>query len=368
MNVKFLDLAKQNSNLVSEYMDVIREIATSGSYVSGKFVELFEKQFSSALGVNHAIACNSGTSALILSLQAFGIGKGDEVIMPNMTFVATAEAIVALGATPVLVDIDPLTWNLDAKLCEMAISEKTKAIIFVHLHGNPSGISEIARLASMRNITLIEDAAQAHLARVGDRFVGTFGDAAAFSFYPGKNLGALGEGGCLVTNSDKIADAARLFRNWGSKEKYVYLERGTNFRMDEIQAAVLRIKLGHLPAWNQRRREIAENYLTNLTLPKESLPHLSEGSEHVFHIFSVLVENRLEIKRRLADAGVETGIHYPQPINEIVPWQRFVRVSGLIPESVRVSKTFLSLPISESHTDQEIAYVCLALNSILENS
>jgi dTDP-4-amino-4,6-dideoxygalactose transaminase len=364
MKIKFINLAAQNSEVKEELMSAVTEVIDSGQYISGKFVEKFESEFATAIGARYVVACNSGTSALYLALKSCGIGPGDEVIVPNMTFIATIEAVVQVGATPVVIEVDQMHWNLNPSFIEGAITAKTKAIIFVHLHGNPSGIHLVSQIAKKFDLFLIEDAAQAHFATSPIGMVGTIGDVGAFSFYPGKNLGALGEGGCVSTNSKTIHENTKLLRNWGSKIKYVHEMRGSNFRMDEIQAAFLSIKLAKLPNWIKRRQELARVYNDFFDEIQIQRPQVAESHSHVYHVYAVSVPNRDRVKKLLGDNQIETGIHYPQAINEIEPWLPFIQYKFSDETSANLAKSFLSLPISDQLTTTEIEYVIQHLRKI----
>jgi len=354
MGSKFLKLREQNMSLKKELEVAFERVLRSGNYVSGVEVQSFEEAFANLQGVKHAIACNSGTSAIYLSLLALGIGRGDEVVVPGMTFVATIEAVVQAGATPVVADVDNRFLNLSVASIQEAISERTKAVIFVHLHGNASGIVGVADFCLSKGIHLIEDAAQAHLSGHSGLFVGNFGSLAAFSFYPGKNLGAIGEGGCVTTNDAELAERVRLSRNWGSRKKYVYEVRGGNYRMDELQAAFLSVKLGKLKTWTEIRIRLAGEYFSALSSSSISLPEIEFGASHVFHIFAVRTKSRDSLKESLQQNAIETGIHYPSAIAELEPWIPYFRVNGCQINSIDAANQLLSLPISEFHTKEEI--------------
>jgi dTDP-4-amino-4,6-dideoxygalactose transaminase len=274
-----------------------------------------------------------------------------------MTFVATIEAVVQVGAKPVVVEVDFNNWNLNSSLVGKAITSKTKAIIFVHLHGNPSGILKVRQVATKYDLFLIEDAAQAHLAETPSGNAGSIGDAAAFSFYPGKNLGAIGEGGCVTTNSEEIFEKAKLIRNWGSKYKYKYDVRGSNYRMDELQAAFLNIKLQKLPEWTRRRQEIATLYNSFFDNKGIQRPQVQQGYGHVYHIYSICIPNRDNFREYLAKNDIESGIHYPQAINEISPWEKFLSFTIGDGTSRFLAQNFLSLPISDQLSFKEVDYI-----------
>lgn len=354
--INFMDLKSQNGYVREELIKHFLEVLDSGNYVSGKFVSQFEDSFAKAHKAKFAIACNSGTSAIEIILQSLGLGHGDEVIMPAMTFVATMEAVVATGATPVLVDVDDVTWNLSAAHVRRGITSRTKAVIFVHLHGSSSGIIDVAEVAREYGIHLIEDAAQAHLAKCGEVSVGNFGVAAGFSFYPGKNLGALGEGGAIVTNSKGLDESARLIRNWGAKQKYNHLIRGSNFRMDEIQAGFLEIKLQSLHNWTLKRQELAKVYDEFFDSIDIQRPN-SVGIFHSYHIYAIRISNRDKIAQELNSRGIETGIHYPHSLASMDPWRKFFRVGEDPTVSTQLSKSFLSLPLHESLSTEEVKYI-----------
>jgi dTDP-4-amino-4,6-dideoxygalactose transaminase len=365
MKVPFLDIARQNKPFLGDFISDFQEIATSGMYVSGKYTVKFEKEIAHFHGVSHAIACNSGTSALVLILQGLGIGIGDEVIVPAMTFIATAEAVIQVGANPVSVDIDPLTRNMSAEAAERAINEKTKAIIFVHLHGSMSGVKEIKDLADSRNLFLVEDGAQAHGAKLDDLAIGSYGVAAALSFYPGKNLGALGEGGAVLTNSAHLESALRLTRSWGSIEKYDHTYRGSNYRMDEIQAAFLSRKLASLSDFNTRRKELAIFYKESLSSSSHRVP--VDFESNVFHIFSLQVKNRGLLAGYLGARDIQTGIHYPSTIQDLPGWKNLIKTPFPTPNALNFANTNLSLPLSDHHTLEEIAYVAMSINDFKED-
>jgi len=363
--VLFTNLKAQNNLVREKLIESFSEILDTGNYISGKHVASFESSFAKIHDSKYGIACNSGTAAIEIILKALNIGTGDEVILPAMTFVATMEAVVATGATPVLVDVDEINWNISAKAASKAITTKTRAIIFVHLHGSPSGIESIYSLCNLKNIYLIEDAAQAHLAKSKNKSVGTFGVAAAFSFYPGKNLGALGEGGAIVTNSKSLADKMCLIRNWGAKKKYVHEIRGSNFRMDEIQASFLEIKLSYLFEWTTIRRNLAAIYDNRLDKLKIIRP-FNEAIDHSYHIYSIRVANRDRVAMELSRFGIDTGIHYPFSLHSMEPWKEYFRLGSEVENADLIANDFISLPIHESLTVDDIEYVTSCLSTIIE--
>ena len=362
--ISFMDLKSQNGYVREELLQHFIEVLDSGSYVSGKFVSQFESSFAAAHDAKFAVACNSGTSAIEIILKSLGLGPRDEVIIPAMTFVATMEAVVATGATPVLVDVDDLTWNLSAENVRRGVTSRTKAVIFVHLHGSSAGIRGVAEVAKEYGLHLIEDAAQAHLARYEGVSVGNFGIAAGFSFYPGKNLGALGEGGAIVTNSKDLENSARLIRNWGAKQKYTHLVRGSNFRMDEIQAGFLEIKLKYLHGWTLKRQELAQIYDSFFDSIDIQRPNHT-GIFHSYHIYAIKISNRDEIATKLNQRGIDTGIHYPHSLSTMEPWKKYFQVGQEPTVSTALSKGFLSLPVHESLSSEEIRYILETLREIL---
>jgi dTDP-4-amino-4,6-dideoxygalactose transaminase len=283
-----------------------------------------------------------------------------------MTFIATIEAVVAVGATPVVADVDPSTWNINLEIAAEKLSKKTKALIFVHLHGNPVGVTAAKEFCESNGIYLIEDAAQAHLAYIEEKFVGNFGDVAAFSFYPGKNLGALGEGGCLVTSDSAISEKAKLIRNWGSKQKYQHEVRGTNFRMDEIQGAILEVKLRKLMNWTQHRRILSGIYNEFFDELGIGRPFTQKGAGHSYHIYSIVVRNRDYLQKYLSENLIDTGIHYPSAVGQIQPWREYFRGSVDCNVSEDLAKSFLSLPLSDQHSSDDIKRVIEVIRSYFE--
>lgn len=364
--VRFLDLSSQNKEVRQLLLQAFEEVLDSGVYISGPRVAQFETSFAKSTGSSYAVACNSGTSALILALEAAGVKPGDEVLLPGMTFIATIEAVVAVGGVPVLVDVDSSNWNLNVSLAKERLSSKTKAMIFVHLHGNPSGILDAKRFCDEYKLLLIEDAAQAHLAHINQKMVGSFGAAAAFSFYPGKNLGALGEGGCVTTNNSNIYEKAKLIRNWGSKQKYVHEIRGSNYRMDELQAAFLEIKLAELNRWTKKRQELSMIYNKLFDSMSIQRPSSNHNGSHSFHIYAIVTEARDSLREYLAAKSIETGIHYPDPIIKMKPWEQYFATGSSTPVSERLSQNFLSLPLSDQHSVDEITFVAESIREFFQ--
>jgi dTDP-4-amino-4,6-dideoxygalactose transaminase len=352
VNVPFLDLRAVYGELQAEIDAAVRRVVSSGWYVLGREVEGFEAEFAAYCGVRHCIGISNGLDALELALRGYGIGAGDEVIVPANTFIASWLAVSRTGAVPVPVEPDEATHTIGAERIEPAITARTRAVMPVHLYGQPADMDPIVDLARRHGLKVIEDAAQAHGARYRRRRAGSLGDAAAFSFYPGKNLGAMGDGGALVTDDDDLAARVRRLRNYGSVVKYHHESQGFNARLDELQAAVLRVKLAHLDSWNQRRRTLAARYLEGLAqVPSLVLPHGPENVEPVWHLFVVRHSRRDDLQRHLSRAGVETLIHYPVPPHRSGAYAERGFSPGDFPVAERIAATVLSLPMGPHLTD-----------------
>lgn len=368
MEVPYCDLKMQYSALREEMLEAFDRVCRSTSFILGEEVVQFEKEFADYCGVEYCVALNSGTSALHLALLAVGAGPGDEIITTPNTFIATAEAISYTGATPVFVDTDPKTANIDPGLLEAAVTARTKAILPVHLYGRPADLDPILEIAGKYHLPLIEDCCQAHGARHGSRRVGGFGRAGAFSFYPGKNLGAYGEGGALVTNDHEIAEFARAMRDHGQQQRYFHNYVGYNYRMDGFQGAVLRIKLRHLDYWTQKRRQLARIYRTMLAGTCLEMPVDNEGVETVYHVFAVYVDDRDRVRVQLEAKGIQTGIHYPQPIHLQNAYTSLGYPRGSFPNAERACERVLSLPLFPEMTAAQAEYVATALAEIVEHN
>jgi dTDP-4-amino-4,6-dideoxygalactose transaminase len=359
--VPFSDLRAQARALGPDLTAAVTEVLSSGVYVLGEPVARFERAFAACCGVPHAVAVNSGTSALQLALAAAGVGPGDEVITVPMTFVATVAAILYVGATPRLVDIDPIRGTLDPAALSSALSSRTRAIIPVHLHGRMTAMQPILDIARPRGILVIEDAAQAHLATYQGRPAGSLGDMGCFSFYPAKNLGACGEGGALVTDNAALAHRVRVLRDWGQEEKYVHRHHGFNFRMDAIQGAVLDFKLRHLEPWTTARRTLAQHYDEGLSGSGVRAPERGPDGEHVYHIYAIRTAERDQLRESLATAGVATGIHYPIPVHLQPAYAELGYGKGDFPASEAFAAETLSLPIFPEMSFSQIDRVCEAV-------
>jgi len=366
MRIPLVNLQRQHQTLRSEIRAAIDHVVDRGDFVLGREVSAFEHEFAAFCGAKHCIGVGNGLDALTIALKGVGVGRGDEVITVANTFIATALAIHHAGATPVLVDHDPNTYNLDPRRLSSAITPRTKAVLPVHLFGRPADMDAINAIAAEHGLAVIEDACQAHGARYQGRRVGTLGRAAAFSFYPGKNLGALGDAGAVVTNDDELADGLRATRNYGSTVKYHHTVRGFNSRLDSLQAAVLRVKLRHLEAWNETRRQRAARYRDLLVDADVVLPTLPTDAEHVFHLFAIECQNRDTVLQRLRDRDIDAGIHYPIPIHLQPAFAEHCRVPRPLPESQRSARELLSLPLCPFITELEVDTVAQAVLEAVE--
>ena len=340
----------------SEIDAAISMVLDSGWYILGNEVQLFEEEFASYIGVAHGIGVGSGTEALHLALSACGIGRGDEVITVSHTAVATVAAIELAGATPVLVDIDPDFYTIDPEKIKSAITSRTKAIIPVHIYGHPADMDPIVEIAEKHNLKVIEDCAQAHGAKYKEKRVGSIGNMGCFSFYPTKNLGALGDGGMVVTNNEKLAEKAKLLREYGWAERYVSHFAGWNTRLDEIQAAILRVKLKHLDEDNSKRMCVAEIYNTKLSDTDLILPKQRENSKHVYHLYVIRSPKRDEFLAFLKKEGVCVSIHYPMPVH-LQPAYRHLQARDKLPETEKVAKEIISLPLYPELSESEVKFI-----------
>lgn len=345
MQIPFLDVGAAYKELKPEIDAAIARVLDSGWYILGPEVEAFEAEYAAYCQAKHAIGVANGLDALHLALLAMGVGPGDEVIVPSNTYIATWLAVSQCGAVPVPVEPVEATYNIDPARIEAAITPRTKVILPVHLYGQPADLDPILAIARKHGLRVLEDAAQAHGARYKGRRIGAHGDAVAWSFYPGKNLGALGDGGAVTTNDPEIADRIRLLRNYGSRVKYVNELRGFNSRLDPIQAAVLRVKLRVLNEWNARRREIAQRYLEALAGNELVLPQVPEWADPVWHLFVVRHANRESLQNKLSEAGVGTMIHYPIPPHKQHAYVCMQNSHDEYPITNQVAKEVISLPI-----------------------
>ena len=351
----FLDLKAQYASIKHEVDAAISSVINDSAFILGRAVAEFETDFAQYCGVQHCVAVNSGTSAIHLALLAAGVGPGDEVIAPANTFIATCAPIVYCGATPVLVDVDPATYNIDPELVKTALTRRTKVIMPVHLYGRPAPIEELRAIAQEAGAVMIEDACQAHGAMYKNRRVGQFGDAACFSFYPGKNLGAYGEGGAIVTNNAGWADKLRLWRDHGSSRKYHHDLLGYNYRLEGIQGAVLGVKLRHLDDWNSTRRERASRYRRLLQGANLDLPPEDNDAQSVYHLFVVQVDERDRFQHDLKAAGIDTLIHYPIPVHKQPAFAAMNQLN--FPVTERLAARIVSLPIYPELTNAQQDHV-----------
>ncbi len=364
--IPFLDLHAAYDEIRSEVDAAMSRVMESGYYIGGPEVDAFEEAFASYCGVRHCIGVANGLDALRLILIAYGIGPGDEVIVPSNTFVATWLAVTQVGATPVPVEPDPLTYNLDVSRVAEAITSRTRAVMPVHLYGQPADVVGLRALTDPLGLIVIEDAAQAHGARLCGKRAGALGHAAGFSFYPGKNLGAFGDGGAVTTDDDELADHLRVLRNYGSRVKYHNEVVGYNSRLDPLQAAALGAKLPYLDEWNARRAEQAQIYLEQLDgLDALQLPSVLDGAEPVWHLFVVQHADRDDLGQRLAERGVQTLIHYPIPPHLQMAYKESAIEKGQLPIAEHIHRDIISLPISPHHTTDDIRRVAETLRDLL---
>jgi dTDP-4-amino-4,6-dideoxygalactose transaminase len=356
IRVPFADLSAQFAPIRREVIDALDEVAESGAYVLGPKVAAFEEQFAAAHHVKHCVAVNTGTSALHLALLAAGVGPGDEVITVPMTFVATSWAISYCGAKPVFVDVDPVTYTMDANGVAGRITKRTKAILPVHLYGQPADLDSLKEIADAHGLPLVEDAAQAHLATYRRAPVGGFGFAAGFSFYPGKNLGACGEGGAVVTSDDAAAARMRALRDHAQSQRYHHAEIGFNYRMDAMQGAILGIKMRYLAAWTKRRRSLALRYIRLMQDLKLTLPMVRAHCNPAWHLFVVLHPERDRIRAELESRGIQTGLHYPIPVHLQPAYRDLGHAPGDFPVSERIARECFTLPLypEMSEDDQNL--------------
>lgn len=359
--IKFLDLQKINNRFRAEIDNKIKNILDCGWYLQGKENETFAKDFAAYCGTKYALGVANGLDALNLIIKAYGFKAGDEIIVPANTFIATILAISENGCTPVLIEPDINTYNINPDLIEEKITDKTKAIMVVHLYGQAVQMEKILRIAQKYNLKVIEDAAQAHGAMYQGKRVGNLGDAAAFSFYPGKNLGAFGDSGGVTTNDKELYEKIKALANYGSDYKYHHIYKGVNSRLDEIQAAVLDVKLKYLDADNAKRREIAAYYQENIKNPKIILPQIYDKNAHVWHVFVIRCKDREGLQQYLEANGIQTNIHYPTPPHKQGAYKELENLN--LPVSEQIHREVLSLPISPVMTDEEIKKVVEVVNA-----
>lgn len=365
-SIPVLDIRQQLAECRGEIDEALARVLDDCSFCLGAEVEGFEREFGQYVGVSHVVGVNSGTSALHLAMRLLDVGPGDEVIIPPMTFIATGWCISYVGARPVFVDIDPATNCLDPAELESVITSNTKAVVPVHLYGQAADVDAIREVCAHRDIPVVEDAAQSHGATRNGNPAGTMGDLACFSFYPSKNLGACGEGGALTTNDGKLAERAKVLRNHGCRERYVHEEVGYNYRMEGMQAAILRVKLKRLEAWTRRRRAIAEAYFSGLGDLPLSLPRVAQGATHVWHQFVVRTDRREELIGHLTANGVGHAIHYPIPMHLQPCYAELGYRAGDFPVSEQLAAECLSLPMYAELTDAQVERVMKTVREFFE--
>jgi dTDP-4-amino-4,6-dideoxygalactose transaminase len=358
--IPFLDLKAPYLELKQELDEAIARVVSSGWFIGGPEVDQFEAEYATYCGANHAVGVANGLDALHLALRAMDVGPGDEVIVPSNTYIATWLAVSQCGATPVPVEPDARTYNIDPTRIEAAITSRTKAILPVHLYGQPADMDPILSIARKHSLRVLEDGAQAHGASYKGKRLGAHGDAVAWSFYPGKNLGAMGDGGAITTNDAQMADRLRVLRNYGSRVKYVNEIKGYNSRLDPLQAAILRVKLAHLDKWNARRSAIAARYFQGLTESGLALPFVPDWAEPAWHLYAVLGSDRDALQKKLADVGVATLIHYPIPPHLQGAYAALGLAKGTFPIAERIHNEVLSLPMSPSMTMEQASQVVAA--------
>ena len=366
MTIPFMDLKAQYRSIQHEILPAVAAVLESCQFVLGPEVAKFEEEFAAYSGAAHGVAVNSGTSALHLALLAAGVGPGDEVITVPFTFVATVAAVVYTGARPVLVDITPDTYTMDPAKIERVITRRTKAILPVHLYGQPADMDPILEIARRHKLTVIEDAAQAHGAEYKGRRVGSLGDMGCFSFYPGKNLGAYGEGGLVTTGNSDHLRTLRMLRDWGQEKKYHHVMKGYNYRMEGVQGAVLRVKLRHLDAWTEARRAYAAMY--DLALAGAvALPRVMPGARHVYHVYSIRTPQRDALQEKLAARGIATNIHYPVPVHLQPAYADRGYKAGDFPVAEQIAREVISLPLYPEMPREHVEIVARAVRECLQS-
>ena len=363
MKIPFVSFLPMEKELNEDIRNAFERVFNCSWYIEGKEDEAFEQAFAKYCGTDYCVGCGNGLDALMLALKALGVGAGDEVIVPSNTYIATALAVTYVGATPVFVEPDINTFLIDPSLIEVAITNKTKAIMPVHLYGQACDMDSIMDIAKKHNLYVVEDCAQAHGATYKGKRVGSFGDVAGFSFYPGKNLGALGDAGAAVTNSKEIADKIRALGNYGSDYKYHHIYKGNNSRLDEMQASFLSAKLPHLDRMNEERRRIAKMYSVGITNPKVITPVVKDSCVPVWHIYGVRCAERDALEKFLNEKGIGTNKHYPIPMHMQECYKDLGIAKGALPIAEEISATELSLPMYYGMKDEEIQYVIDAINA-----
>ena len=365
MKIPFVDLKAQYYSVKGEIDQAVSNVIQDSAFIGGKYAKAFEQNFANYIGVKNCVGVGNGTDALFIALRVLGVMEGDEVITVANSFIATSEAITMTGARVKFIDCDKETYNIDVNKIQIAINNKTRAIIPVHLYGQPANMAPILEIAKEYGLFVVEDAAQAHGAMYKDARVGTFGDVACFSFFPGKNLGAYGDAGAIVTNNDELARKARMFANHGRMEKYNHEFEGVNSRLDGLQAAILDVKLQHLDKWTERRRTIATMYdavLKDIVITPSVMPDV----KHVYHLYVIRIKNRERVREVLAEKGIATGIHYHIPLPFLKAYSYLGHKPADFPGAYSMKDEILSLPIHGSMNDEEVNYVIEQLSSVLK--
>jgi dTDP-4-amino-4,6-dideoxygalactose transaminase len=365
--IPFVDLVAQYESIADELDAAFRAITTSAEYILGPRVHSFEREFASFVGTEHAVGVGSGLDALRLGLLALDIGPGDEVILPANTYIATALAVSEIGADVVLVDCDPATANIDPAATEAVMTERTRAVLPVHLNGQAVDLRPFVELSERTGVALVEDAAQAHGARSNGRMCGSIGAVGCFSFYPAKNLGALGDAGLTTSNDGEVAARLRRLRNYGERQKYEHVVKGINSRLDGLQAAFLSVKLRHLPEWNAARVRHAHEYSSALEgVGDVVLPRITDDGTHVYHLFTVRTAQRDALRDHLAERGIQTGIHYPTPIHLQEAYADLELRAGAFPEAEALARETLSLPMFPELTGEQIETVAGSIGAFFD--
>jgi dTDP-4-amino-4,6-dideoxygalactose transaminase len=361
MKIPFMDLKSLHEGIKEELREVFDRVLDQSTFVLGPEVQTFEQEFAAYCGTKYCVALNTGTAAIHLTLAALGVGPGDEVITVAHTFIATAEAITAVGATPIFIDIDPISFTMDPALLEAAITSRTRAIIPVDLYGQVADMDPILAIAAHHGVPVIEDACQAHGAKYKGRMAGSFGVAGCFSFYPGKNLGACGEGGAVTTDDAELAQRIRMWRDHGSTKRYEHVFPGLNMRMEGIQGGILSVKLKYLDVWNDQRRQAAAAFDRALATADVETPTQLSNRHHVYHLYVVQSDNRDALRQHLAEADIETGLHYPTPLHLQQAYRSLGYKQGDFPVTERVKDRILSLPMYPHIQTEAIERVALEL-------
>lgn len=366
--IPLMDMVAQYRSIQNEVDAAIRQVLDAGQFILGPNVAALEQEIAAYLGVKRGVGVASGTDALLIAMRALGIGPGDDVIVPSYTFFATAGAVLLAGATPVCVDVEPRNYTIDVQLIGKSITPRTKAIIPVHLYGHPADMTAVMEIARIHGLKVIEDNAQAFGAEYRGRKTGSIGDIACLSFFPSKNLGGCGDGGMVVTNDDQLADRVRMLRAHGWRKKYFPEMLGYNSRLDELQAAILRVKLRHLDDWNKRRRYLADKYNERFAGTSIIAPSEAADALHAYHLYVIEVDERERVQQQLKGQGIPTAVYYPQPLHLTAPLAQFGYRSGQFPVSEAASERTLSIPFFPEMTEQQLETVADRLERVLSGS